>query len=742
MTSSSSIFCQWVVRWTVVTALFQALLSVNGISSERRRSALRFSSSNMETESPTSDFEHMHVIRRVYGKQNARVRETASNLMNRIERFQTGLPGDPNHIVPYENHPYDHTALRQLKSNGTNINILYQPIRIKFFTFALDSIRNSTNSAGIDWFISTILPLAGNFWSQALSVVPVSGNLVISPAELDQRMYCGDPSLSKVPAEHMSTGVPDVDLIIYVSGSDNPMFCAPDTLAVAVPCNFDQFDRPTAGAVNVCLGNINLQSDGTASSALVTSYKEVTMHEIAHVLGLTSDTFRFYWDPNTGKPRTPRPFAITDVTCVTGQNQTIALPANNTVVLTNDDVGRRYAIIVTERVRTIARNQFNCQSLLGGNLENEPTNPASCLGDHWDERLYYPELMTPVISSTTNFLSPITLAIMEDSGWYVANYTQSIVTPWGLGAGCDFVNAKCLNVSSSGTTVPDFNKGYFCSVENEKGCSQGFTHKMACTILDYAYFVPQTPPPAEFQYFPNSPSKGGPVTADWCPVYETPYNSMSVAQLDCRDPNNANQLSSGGSLNVYSEVWGPDSRCIPTTLGEGLCFRTACIQDPMGVSINVRGQWLTCEYDFQEIKIVVGQGLLPTTIICPRILQMCPQLACPFQCAGRGVCNYNGTSVNGTVLPKCECFDANDTSAGCSNSLIPNGNFFKDSSGLKNNVQQNFFDPLVAVFAQKPNTWTNESWMWAAGLIAIFVILLCCICSSFFPSSSRKQMKY
>jgi len=87
------------------------------------------------------------------------------------------------------------------------------------------------------------------------------------------------------------------------------------------------------------------------------------------------------------------------------------------MVFSTNAQGNRYASIVTEKVRTIARNQFDCQSLDGAQLENQPTRAESCTGDHWDERLFYPEALSGVISPTANILSSLTLALMEDSGW-------------------------------------------------------------------------------------------------------------------------------------------------------------------------------------------------------------------------------------------------------------------------------------------------------------------------------------
>lgn len=154
---------------------------------------------------------------------------------------------------------------------------------------------------------------------------------------------------------------------------------------------------------------------------------------------------------------------------------------------------------------------------------------------------------------------------------------------------------------------------------------------------------------------------------------------------------------------------------------------------------SLSGEWLTCDYDGQELSITVGQGLLSTSITCPRLAQVCPELYCPFNCAGRGVCNYAYTN-NSVVRPKCECFDTNDTTPGCSDSLIPDGGFLSNSSGLFDNIQQNFFDPLIAVFVDHPSTWSTQTWAWAGGLIAVFVILLLCICSSCCPGGANKRV--
>lgn len=200
------------------------------------------------------DSERQHVIRRLYGPENASVRKNIAEVEERMERSRSGL-NNPEHIIEYKNHPYDdktNTNHRDLEAIDDDV---FKPLRIYFETSALDNERNGANAAKIDFIKSQILPRTGDFWTKALAVVPISGNLFISTSELDNRAYCGDSEFTEVPTEHISQGLPDTDLVLYVSGTASTRFCSGSTLAVAVACNFDQFDRPIAGAVVRIISN-------------------------------------------------------------------------------------------------------------------------------------------------------------------------------------------------------------------------------------------------------------------------------------------------------------------------------------------------------------------------------------------------------------------------------------------------------------------------------------------------------
>jgi hypothetical protein len=91
------------------------------------------------------------------------------------------------------------------------------------------------------------------------------------------------------------------------------------------------------------------------------------------------------------------------------------------------------------------------------------------------------------------------------------------------------------------------------------------------------------------------------------------------------------------------------------------------------------------------------------------------------------------------MQPKCECFDPTDASPGCSDSLLPNGDFLDDATDLFDDIEEAFFDSLIAVFVDHPDKWTTSSWAWAAGLLTVFLIMLLCICSTFWPRNEKSK---
>lgn len=688
----------------------------------------------------TAIHERTNVFRRIYGPENASVRAEIHRLETESTHYRrTGVLSDPTHEVPYDLniHPLHH-GRNLAAATETERKSYFEPMRIRFDTNALDSLRSEANGPKIDFVKNQVLPRMKEFWTEALSVVPVGGKdgkpLKISSGELINGAFCGDSEFTKVPSDHITNGMYDTDIILYVSGAPSSRFCGPSTLAVAVACNFDQFDRPTAGAINFCLEQIELESDGNAHPSILQDNVDVAIHEAAHVFGMSSNSYRSFWDPdsNPPQPRTPRPLRSVTVQCVDGVSRTLSIPAENTLKFSTAQNGQRYAAIVTPKVQTVVRNHFNCQDLEGAQLENQPTGSNSCTGDHWDERQFYPESLSGVISPTTVVLSPLTLALFEDSGWYSANYTKAKIMPWGHGAGCDFVRQPCLIKDSNGqTSIPDYGKGYFCTSQSQKGCSPSHNYKMGCTLLDYEVFINSPNPPPRFQYF-SKESLGGLQQADYCPIYGSVYKK-NAHMLDCRDPSN-------DEFNLFGEDYGESSTCFESTSGTGRCYKSFCNLQLRKLQVWVNDRWETCDSDFQTISIKADplDASLASTITCPRLTSVCPDLFCPVNCAGRGICQWDNQDENGTIVPRCACFNESDTSPACAESSPLDGKYIRDESVLDNSIREKFFDPLIAVFTDNPDEWERDSWIWASALLVLFLLLMFCVCSTFCPKKTAK----
>ena len=131
------------------------------------------------------EFKRQSVIRRLYGPENGEVRKHVRLLEEKVERSRTGFMGDPDHEVPYKNHPYQKTYDRRRRErqrrlqetefvegvidtdgvttttteeSDTGGTDLYKPLRIIFETQALDDTRNAENAAKIDFIKTKILP--------------------------------------------------------------------------------------------------------------------------------------------------------------------------------------------------------------------------------------------------------------------------------------------------------------------------------------------------------------------------------------------------------------------------------------------------------------------------------------------------------------------------------------------------------------------------------------------------------
>ena len=584
---------------------------------------------------------------------------------------QTQKEDDLHLNLLYHNHPHDNYAHQYLqkkpksssdpsftpKKNTTMPKYSNKmPIRIVFETTELELNAGSNQNRTLNVIKEKVLPEISAAWSSILSVTPVVENIPI-PTGVCNGLF------PRVPSSMQQNGAPDADILILVNGAsvvNGKHLCGPKTLASASFCNLDQIDRPVVGFINFCLENFNANE--------IDKMVKVGVHEVGHVLGWNDDLFKYFRDRETGEPLTSRPFQSQSVTCVDGSVQQYELPADNTIaakVMEKEGVSYTFYEIVTPSVQQAVRNQFGCKDIEGARLENQPTR-NSCIGAHFDERLFFTEVMSPIYSSKyASALSPLTVSVLEDSGFYDVDYSSPFVknSPFGLGAGCDFVFEDCVDTSTD--SVKDSFRNYFCDSitkfsesgidsDSETTCDPTFTNIAYCDLFDFSNGAPEQyslPSDDAIQHF-NNPNLGVLFThADYCPL-------PAIQKLDCTASNYDLQKFYPG------EQFGRSSRCVNTEyrhpqegiIKRGACLKTHCNVDNGTFEVYVDGETLICEehgqvHDFPWTQTASFQ--------CPPLAAVCPEMICPGLCSSKGTCNYESNP------PRCECFDDLDISPGC-----------------------------------------------------------------------------
>ena len=123
--------------------------------------------------------------------------------------------------------------------------------------------------------------------------------------------------------------------------------------------------------------------------------------------------------------------------------------------------------------------------------------------------------MNGVIYTEELVISEFTLALLEDSGYYKANYYSGGLMRYEKNKGCDFVFNKCV---INGEINSKFKNEYFNSINNEitsmdTSCSSGRQSRAYNYLFKYKSDIK----PEEYQYFIN-PKIGGWQAANYCPV--------------------------------------------------------------------------------------------------------------------------------------------------------------------------------------------------------------------------------
>ncbi|PWV03484.1 putative surface protease GP63 [Trypanosoma cruzi] len=325
----------------------------------------------------------------------------------------------------------------------------WEPIRIGVFTDGLKSTRGKKTYCENDgdecdnilgeWitckeehvlsvekkrlYTGKILPGAVKLHAERLLVRP-------PPEKITVPRTMGSPcDRFTVPTEHIKSGVPNFDFIIYAAAGPS----GTNGRAVwAATCNTWGDLRPSIGAMNF---DPKYMTD-TAWSV------RVAAHEIAHALGFSNDS----------------------------------IERSSIETFEKSVRGTHRKMVAGNHVQEKAKAHFGCKTLEGMELEDEG-GPREKAIPHWKGRHARDELMAPTVGA--GYYTALTMAVFADMGYYRVNWSMAEPMSWGNSTGCDFLEKKCKEAKDFPAKYPHM----FCDATDKETlrCTSDRRHVGTCT---------------------------------------------------------------------------------------------------------------------------------------------------------------------------------------------------------------------------------------------------------------------
>ncbi len=223
---------------------------------------------------------------------------------------------------------------------------------------------------------------------------------------------------------------------------------------------------------------------------------------------------------------------------------------------------------------------------------------------------------TTSLAGVTYAISPFTLGLLEDSGWYKPNAAYAATIPgsvqmvWGKNTGCTMPTQRCENWGTLGS----MSSSYFCSVnkyaiDSSTQCTFNLRAKGLCNMATYSSNL------GYYEHIRTSPTLGGTdQLMDYCPyVY-------SFSNGDCRNSANSGIGKPYESFSATSSCWDSNLSLTSETLktSDSRCFQYACSTTSTVLSVKIGSTTIACPADQSGVTITSG---LPAGykgyIVCP-----------------------------------------------------------------------------------------------------------------------------
>ncbi|KAM4714741.1 ciliated left-right organizer metallopeptidase [Anableps anableps] len=364
-------------------------------------------------------------------------------------------------------------------------------------------------------------------------------------------------------------GLPDTDLLIYIHvQATDKCRAEPSILAYAVHCRMDAQGRPVAGVVVLCRDRL------TGADYSHQTTVQTVIHEMFHALGFSKDLFSSWQDCSSSN-----------------QVGASCFPRNKVI---HSDGSGQMRIYTPAIISALQRHLMSADPELGGPLENLDASSGK-VSSHWESRILQGSIMAAALGDPTAVrIDPITLAALQDTGWYSVNLSRAQSLVWGDGEGAKF---------GSLSTCKDNSSSFFCTGSGV-GCHYLHLHKGKCQTDQYL---------------------------EGCRVYKPLENGS-----ECWKKENTRWSP---AENWSGEIFGFDSRCFFSSLirqggvvqinssAEGRCYRHRC-SGPNRYQIQVSGsEWVDCPAGgVVQIKGYGGEVFCPDRRLC-----LYPDIAPPVE---------------------------------------------------------------------------------------------------------------
>jgi len=274
--------------------------------------------------------------------------------------------------------------------------------------------------------------------------------------------------------------------------------------------------------------------------------------------------------------------------------------------------------IKTPKVVETARKYFNCDTLDGVELEDQ--GGSGTAGSHWETRIMYGDIMMSALNTEMVF-SEITLALLEDSGWYQVNYYTGGLFRFGKNRGCSFLTEKCIQngISLSRNEFPVIDKA-------ARTCFAGRSAKGIAFLKEYSQNIP-----VNNQYFLGNPKKGGFERADYCPItvdYEVEgwYNGSSCWNGISTYPSGLGETIGSDSSCFYSSLtFKEDIRIVKyKDVVRPICHKISCDYVSRTYTVFIRNKHFICDTNGGVISDDEFDGLIDCVdfnLICTKTVE-------------------------------------------------------------------------------------------------------------------------